>query len=189
MNNAETPRALMRDTPRAYGAVTRFLHWTMAALILWQFLAMGLRLVYGRQPWLSPIVASHQPVGTILFLLVLLRIAWAIANRGNRPAHGDGMLGLAARAGHGLLYLLMLVVPSLGLLRAWGSDRPFAPFGFEIFSAKTPPIEWTGALADALHGELAWTLLVLIAGHVAMVGVHHAMWRDGTLARMAGRRG
>lgn len=179
----------LRDTPQLYGIVTRILHWGMAALILWQFLGMGLRLIYGRQDWLAPFVGSHAPVGTLLFVLILLRVIWALANRHNRPPHGDGLVGKAAAIGHGLLYLLMLAISSLGLLRAWGSDRPFAPFGIPVFSAKTPEVEWTGALAGAWHGEMAWTLLALIAGHVVMVGVHQAMWRDGTLARMVGRRG
>lgn len=182
------PRVPLRDTPQLYGTVTRALHWTMAALILWQFAGMGLRAIFGRQPWLSPLVGSHALVGTILFVLVVLRALWALTNRHNRPHHGGGTIGRAAAAGHGLLCLLMLVIPALALLRAWGSDKPFALFGIQIFSAKTPEIEWTGALAGALHGELAWLLLALIAGHVAMVGIHQAMWRDGTLARMAGRR-
>lgn len=188
MSNAAA-RVPLRDTPRIYGKVTRLLHWAMAALILWQFLGMGLRAVFGRQEWLAPLVGSHAPVGTALFVLVILRGLWAWSNRRNRPAHGGGVLGRAATAGHGLLYLLMLAIPGLALLRAWGSDRVFAPFGFEIFSAKSPEVEWTGAIAGALHGELGWVLMAVVAGHVLMVGLHQAMWRDGTLARMAGRQG
>ena len=42
---------------------------------------------------------------------------------------------------------------------------------------------------DSMLIKGAVLLLLLIAGHVLMVGVHEGMWRDGTLARMAGRRG
>ena len=37
-------------------------------------------------------------------------------------------------------------------------------------------------------GGLVGFLLALVLGHVAMVALHHWWWRDGTLARMAGRR-
>ncbi len=178
----------LRDTPARYGRVTRLLHWTIAALILWQFVGMGLRLALGRGPVAGFFVGLHQPVGTALFVLIVLRVTWALLNRRNRPDHGHGLLGLAARLGHLALYLLMLVVPSLALLRAWGSERAFAPYGFQIFPAREAPIEWTQKLAGALHGELAWLMGLLILGHVVMVGVHEAMWRDGTLARMAGKR-
>ncbi|MDO5643211.1 MAG: cytochrome b [Paracoccus sp. (in: a-proteobacteria)] len=173
------------DTPQAYGRVTRALHWIMAALILWQFLGMGLRLGFGRQPFVSTFVGSHQPVGLILLGLILARMIWAFAMRRRRPAHLR--LAWAARLGHGALYALMLVVPLLALIRAWGGARAFAPFGFQIFPARDPAVEWAVTLGDMLHGELAWVLAVLIAGHVAMVILHERVWRDGTLARMTGR--
>lgn len=188
MTRTPTPRLPLRDTPLAYGLVTRALHWSIAALILWQFMGMGLKLALGRQPVVGFFVGSHQPVGTVLFGLIVLRLLWALANRGNRPAHGAGPLGLAARAGHLLLYLVMAAVPTLALLRAWGGERPFSPFGIPVFPGREAPVAWTQSLAEALHGELAWLLALMILGHVVMVGVHEGMWRDGTLARMAGRR-
>ncbi len=64
----------MRDTEAAYGPVTRLLHWGIAALILWQFLGMGLRLIFGRTPLVSFFVGSHQPVGLVLFVLIVARV-------------------------------------------------------------------------------------------------------------------
>ena len=81
----------------------------------------------------------------------------------------------------------MLVVPTLALLRQYGSGRAFAPFGIPLWPASGERIEALVAPANAAHGLLAWTLLALIAGHVAMVLLHRFLWRDGTLARMAGR--
>lgn len=187
----ESPHAAtlpFRDTRAVYGRLTRLLHWSIAALVGWQFLGMGLRLLLGRTPLVGFFVGSHQKVGSVLFLLIVLRIGWALANRANRPDHGPGLLGAAATAGHLVLYLVMLTVPGAALLRAWGSERVFAPFGFPVFPAQMPEIGWAVGIGDALHGELAWVMLALIAGHVAMVGIHESMWRDGTLARMAGRR-
>lgn len=190
MSHATSPPAKLlplRDSPHAYGLITRILHWGIAALLLWQFVGMGLRLIFGRQPFVSFFVGSHQMVGTILFSLITLRVIWALINRRNRPGHGIGLIGRAAALGHLALYAVMLIVPSAALLRAYGSSRVFGPFGFEIFPAQEPEIAWMVKLGDLIHGELAWVLAVLILGHVVMVGVHEAMWRDGTLARMAGR--
>jgi len=182
------PALPLRDTDRVYGKVTRLLHWSIAALMAWQFVGMGLKLALGRHPVAAVFVGSHQKVGTVLFLLIALRLGWAFANRGHRPDHGAGVLGLAARFGHLLLYAVMAIVPVAALLRAYGSERGFAPFGFQIFAPQLPEIGWMVRAGDALHGEMGWLLLALIAGHVVMVGLHEGMWRDGTLARMAGRR-
>lgn len=187
MPHSSPAQPALRDTPECYGAISRLLHWAMAALILWQFIGMGLKLALGRTPLVSFFVGTHQKVGTILLLLVVVRVIWGWVNRNRRPAHGAGPLGLAARAGHGALYAVMLIVPFAAVLRAYGSERAFAPFGFEIFAAREVPIGWMVSFGDALHGELGWLMLALIAGHVVMVGLHEKLWRDGTLARMAGR--
>ncbi|SMO82579.1 cytochrome b [Paracoccus laeviglucosivorans] len=178
----------LRDTPQLYGRITRLLHWSIAALMLWQFVGMGLKLALGRQPIVAFFVGSHQKVGTVLFVLIVLRVVWALTNRRNRPHHGDGVVGLAARLGHLALYGAMILVPLSALMRAYGGERGFAPFGFPIFAPQQPPIGWMVQFGELLHGELAWVTLALIAGHVLMVGVHEGMWRDGTLTRMAGRR-
>ncbi len=177
----------LTDTPLRYGRVTRLLHWSIAALMLWQFTGMILKLTLGRVPVVAFFVGTHQKLGLVLFGLIVLRLLWAVLNRGRRPDHGAGLLGLAARLGHLALYLVMLAVPLAALLRAYGSDKVFAPFGFQIFPAQEPPIGWMVGLGDLLHGAGGWLLLALIAGHVVMVGLHEGMWRDGTLARMAGR--
>lgn len=176
------------DTSERYGAVSRLLHWAVAVLILWQFLGMGLKLIFGRNDFVGFFVGTHQPVGFVIFWLVVIRALWALASRKRRPEHGTGLVAKAAAAGHGLLYALMIAIPTLALLRAWGGTRGFAPFGIEVFAPREPEIAWATGLANLLHGELGWALAVLIAGHIAMVGVHESLWRDGTLRKMAGRR-
>ena len=173
------------DTPERYGLVSRALHWLMAGLFLWQFLGMGLRLALGRHPVSAFFVGTHAPLGTLLFLLVLLRGAWGLANARRRPPHGPGLAGRAAWAGHLVLYALMLAIPTLALLRQYGSGRAFAPFGIPLMPGgeRIPALM---APANAAHGNLAWLLLALIAGHVAMVVVHRLRGQD-VLPRMAGR--
>lgn len=186
MTQAKDAALPMRDTALRYGKVTRILHWGLAALILWQLFGMVVKVTMEKSPTVSAIVSSHQPVGLVIFGLVVLRVLWALINRANRPAHGEGLQGLAARAGHVALYALMVLIPLTALVRAWGNQRAFAPFGFEIFPAQEPPVEWAVNLAE-WHGEMGWLMLVLILGHIAMVAVHDLLWRDGTLRKMAGR--
>ncbi|WP_255568951.1 cytochrome b [Roseomonas alba] len=176
-----------RDTPERYGLVSRLLHWGMALILLWQFTGMILRLILGRTPLMAFWVGSHQSVGTVLLGLIVIRLAWAFANRRRRPAHDRTPVGRAAAIGQGLLYLLMLVIPAIGLLRALGSGRGFAFFGHQVVERTGQRIDWMVAPAQLLHSKLAWLLLALILGHVAMALVHQFAWRDGVLLRMAGQ--
>lgn len=177
----------MWDSAERYGLVTRLLHWGMALILLWQFTGMILRMMLGRTPLMAFWVGSHQSVGTVLLGLILLRLGWAWANRGRRPAHDRTPIGWAALIGQRALYALMLIVPSLAFLRALGGGRGFAFFGYPVVPRTGVRIDWMAAPADLLHSKLAWLLLALILGHVAMALVHRFVWRDGVLPRMAGR--
>ncbi|PTQ68290.1 cytochrome b [Celeribacter persicus] len=136
------------DNSASYGLISRLFHWTLAALIIWQFIGMGLRAIFGRQPFVSFFVGTHQQVGTVIFMIVVLRVIWMLAMRKRRPSHGTGWLGLAAKAGHGALYLLMLLVPVAALIRAAGSTRGFAPFGFTIFEKHESEVSWMKQIGD-----------------------------------------
>ncbi|MCV0383886.1 MAG: cytochrome b [Erythrobacter sp.] len=175
------------DTPLRYGFVSRVLHWSIAALLAWQFGGMALKEIVGRTPLMGFWVGSHSSVGTLLLALIAIRAIWALTQMRHRPPHGPGLLGRLANLGHVALYVLMLTVPSLAFLRMLGGERPVAVFGVTLRGPRAEAVEWMTAPANLLHGTLAWTLLALIAGHVSMALLHGLWWRDGTLARMAGR--
>ena len=174
------------DSADRYGTVSRFFHWGVAVLIAWQIAAMILKNALGRESALAGfMVGSHQSVGFLVFLLVWLRAGWALVNRRNRPAHGGGLLGLAAKAGHLALYALMLFVPTVAVLRAIGGERPFTVFGIQLTAGRPEgqAIEALTGLAN-FHGEAAWLLAVLIVGHVVMAVFHSAVLKDRTIRRM-----
>ena len=81
----------------------------------------------------------------------------------------------------------MLVVPSLALLRLYGSGRAFAWFNTTPVFAASAKNDALIAPAALLHGPLAWLLLALVAGHVGMVLLHRWLWRDDVAQRMIGR--
>ena len=83
----------------------------------------------------------------------------------------------------------MLAIPSIALLRQYGSGRAFSPLGLPIFPGFDPSekIDWMVQLGGLLHGELAWVLVALVAGHVAMVWWHRRQGgAEDVLPRMVG---
>ncbi len=177
----------LNDTTERYGLVTRALHWSMAALFAWQFLGMALDKLAEDSAVADFFKFTHSPFGLLLFILVAIRAIWALREHRARPPYEPGPLGLAARAGHLALYALMIVVPLLALLRSYGTGRGLNAFGlWQIIPKTGERIEWMVAPANALHGPLAWVLLALIGGHIAMVFVHRDLLRDNVLAKMAG---
>ncbi|KKW68329.1 hypothetical protein AAV94_05870 [Lampropedia cohaerens] len=182
------------DTPQRYGRISRILHWSMALLFAWQFAGMILKVLLGWHPRDSWMLGTHAHVGFALLLVLSLRAAWALGNLRNRPSYGSGFIARCAGAGHCMLYVLMLLVPATALLRQYGSGRGFTWLGqIPVFAPGTPQPELVARIngtSDALgataHGFLGWLLLALIVGHIAMVLVHHCIWKDDTARRMLG---
>jgi cytochrome b561 len=178
----------LRDDGLRYGLVTRLLHWGMALMFAWQFTGMALRMALGRQPLVAFFVGTHGAIGATLMALAALRALWGLYNLKHRPPQEHGLLGLAARLGHLALYGLMLLVPLLALLRAHGSGRGLTVFGLPIVPGASEKVDWMVNAGNAAHGLLAWCLLGLVAGHIAMVIIHRHVWKDDVLHRMAGSR-
>ncbi|MGV7030810.1 cytochrome b [Methylobacterium symbioticum] len=171
------------DNPQRYGRISRGLHWLMAALFAWQFAGALLYVSIGDTALTRFVGASHFTMGFTLFILVLLRGAWGLANLRRRPPH-PGRLGRAATTGHAAIYALMVVVPSLALLRQYGSGKPFAPYGIPLMPERDSKIAWLMLPADLLHYWLGFTLLVIVLGHAGMVVLHRTLWKEDVLTRM-----
>ncbi|WP_438764545.1 cytochrome b [Kushneria sp. TE3] len=180
------PSIAWRDTREYYGRISRLFHWLMAALLLWQFAGMIAANLVGRMPWVSFMVGSHKSIGFVLMLLVALRSTWGLYNLSNRPPHDRGAEMLVA-FGQLLLYLLMIVVPLLGLTMNWASGKPLEVFGAQLMSGGRE-MSGLAELTARWHVWMAWTLGVLIAGHVLLAVVWHGLIRrDDTLGKMATR--
>ena len=72
----------------------------------------------------------------LVLLLALARIGWKLANRGNPvPVPMPGWQKKAAAAGHGLLYLLILLQPLSGWAMSSAANYPVTLFGWFQFPA------------------------------------------------------
>ncbi|AWN36217.1 cytochrome b [Methylobacterium radiodurans] len=171
------------DTPQRYGRISRAFHWLMALLFAWQFAGALLYVGIGDTALTRFVGGSHFTLGFTLFVLVWLRGAWGMANLKRRPAHA-GRSGRTVKLGHGLIYALMIAVPSLALLRQYGSGKPFSPYGIPLMPGRETKIEWMMVPADLLHYWLGFTLLAVVLGHTAMAFVHRRLQKEDVLARM-----
>lgn len=171
----------MFDNENRYGSITRMLHWGMAILILWQFTSAGSRILFEDTAFEAFMWSTHKPLGALLLLLIGIRLAWALINLSRRPPS----VNLGAKLGHIALYGLLIVIPSLGLLRQYGSGRSFEPFGIPLFSGFEGEIEFLVEPGNLLHGALGWVLLVMIIGHIGMVVWHRKrIGKQDVLPRM-----
>jgi cytochrome b561 len=173
-----------RNDPVRFGLISRMLHWAMAALIL-AMLALGTTLSH-MQPGLANLwlYGLHKTFGFIALTLVTLRLIWHRMSPPPAPLGPPGhWTNRAARAVHGLTYLLLVAIPLSGWIAssATGIDIMFADRWI------VPPIAPVSEAIDqwgfVAHGILTKVLMGVLVLHV-LGAVKRAFQGDGTLRRM-----
>jgi cytochrome b561 len=161
------------------------LHWTIAALVLtavfmgWTMTSMEV------SPLRLKVYNWHKWVGVTVLALALLRLVWRLTHRAppliaGIPAWQRGL----AHAGHGLLYVLMLVMPLTGWIYSNYSGYPV------VYLGKVPLpnlVERDRELAATwldVHVTLSVILVVMVGLHALAALYHHFISRDATLRRM-----
>ena len=174
----------MNDSSQRYGGISRLLHWSMALLIGWQLLKLGDRINDGEH-WIGQtLVPWHVSIGSLLLILIGVRLLWALSQRQQRP-QPVGPTAPLVKAGHGLLYASMLLMPLTGLCVMLGNGYGLKVFGVQLLAKTGLKTDWLISLGN-LHSPLAWLLLALVVGHIGAALFHHFIKKDDTLKRMAG---
>ncbi|MBC7207560.1 MAG: cytochrome b [Methyloversatilis sp.] len=168
-----------------YTRTAMSLHW-LIALMLFGMFGFGLYMVeLPLSPQKLKFYSYHKWAGVTVFLLVLARLAWRITHRPPAlPADMPAWQVTAAKAGHHLLYLLMVIVPLSGWLMS--SAKGFQTVWFGVLPLPDL-LDKDEALGEALlltHRLLNWFFMLVVAGHVVAALKHHFIDRDGLLSRM-----
>lgn len=187
----------LRNSEQSWGWPARLLHWLSAGVILF-LLGLGFYManfvpsVFDR----LELTQLHKSFGFVAFVLAAVRIGWRLANRAPAlPAHMSPLERRLAHASHGLLYVLIMVMPISGWLMASASplnDADAYPVQipnmvFGLFELPDPWQPGDEALSDALwaiHFGAGALLSVLVLGHIAAAIKHQSIDRDGLIRRM-----
>lgn len=69
---------MLKDSRARHGTVSKTLYWLMTVLIAWQLLKFGDRIADGEHWVGQTLVPAHVSIGTLLLVLVIVRIVWAV---------------------------------------------------------------------------------------------------------------
>lgn len=168
-----------------YHPFAKSLHWLMSILII-GLLALGL---YMHELPLSPqkleLYSWHKWFGVTVFMLVWLRLAWRIVHPAPPPpAALSPVLKNTARAAHGVLYGLMVLIPLSGWLMSSAKGFQTVWFGVLPIPDLLSRDKELGDLLQEVHEGLNVALMLTLSGHVAAALWHHFVLNDDTLKRM-----
>jgi cytochrome b561 len=175
-----------RNTANSYGAIAKFLHWTIVILIIAQFfLAESADELPDGIEKLS-LLSRHKSIGMLVLILALARIGWKLASRGApAPVPMPKQQRIAAAAGHGLLYLLVLAQPISGWAMSSAANYPVTLFGWIQFPALVGANHDLHELLQDVHEGLFVALAIVALLHAAAAIYHHVWMKDDSLRRMS----
>ena len=174
----------LRNSKDTYGSVAKFLHWTIAFLII-MMLIMGNIFNEFPKEIRPDVYMFHKSTGILILALVAFRIFWRVTNlQPELPAGYDKKIVVGAKFAHLALYALMIAIPLSGWLFA-SPKYPFSFYGlFDIPHLTGPDDKNIRNLANDAHEFFANGLIALIMLHLAAAIYHHRILKDNVLTRM-----
>jgi cytochrome b561 len=178
-----------RNSSTRYGLLSILLHWVMAVCVFGMF-GLGFWMVdldyYSS--WYKTAPDLHKSIGLCLLALLLLRLLWRRVSPAPSPLASHGLwTRRASKAGHWLLYALMLLLMLSGYLISTADGRGISVFGLFEVPASLTSIPDQEDVAGLIHEWLAWALVVFAGLHGLAALKHHFIDHDATLKRMLGR--
>jgi cytochrome b561 len=163
----------------SYDAVSIILHWITAFLVIAIFgLAFAPGIVRGS-------IALHNTLGLLLLVVVPLRALWRLGMGGAVRRESESRLARFVATGtHGLLYVLLVGIPVLGLFYVDAKGIDFRPFGIHLPQI----VNHNRELAQTIYAwksAFAYLMLGLIVVHAAAaIAYHHFFRKDRVLRSM-----
>jgi cytochrome b561 len=169
---------------RQFTALSRLLHWTMAAMVL-TMLCIGVAMVASLDNY-HVLVSIHRPLGIAILVLVVVRfVNRQLSPPPPFPASMSRAERVAATVSEFTMYGLMLVLPLVGWGMLSAARYPIVLYGFLQLPNILPHDPMLYAVLRRAHTILAYLFFLTFLAHFGAILFHALIVRDGILQRMA----
>ncbi len=173
----------LRNTKNNYGVINKAFHWILA-LLIFGMLGLGLYMVgLPKNPDRAPFYVFHKATGTVILLLVTLRLLWRWSTVTPILETIPRYQRVGAHITHVTLYVLMFAAPISGMLMSLLGGHSISFYGWFTIPAFTKNPE-VAHLSHIIHEGLVYFWVLLLALHIAAALYHHFIRKDDVLKRM-----
>jgi cytochrome b561 len=168
---------------RQYHPISIALHWLLFLLFAVALSCIELRGWTAKSsPWHNLLRSWHIDAGLLVVLFAIVRVG-ARLRFGSPEVIGTALQAKGVHALHGLLYLLMFLLPITGVLFTQMGGRDVALFGWVLphFVAPNPGLR---AQIKDFHELMGNAVYFLVGVHALAALWHHFVLKDETLLRM-----
>ena len=173
----------MSTERRQFTALSRLLHWTMAAMIL-TMLGIGVAMVASLANY-HVLLSIHRPLGIAILALVVVRfVNRQLSRLPPFPASMSRAERMMATASEFTMYGLMFVLPLVGWGMLSAARYPIVLFGSVHLPFILPHDAMLYAVLRQAHTVLAFLFFFTFMAHFGAILFHTLIVRDGILKRM-----
>ncbi len=166
-----------------YDGIAKTLHWLIAVLVILLLLAGGgLEDLPVEEK--TQVVMGHSGLGTLVLLLMMIRLAWRFTHRPPQPVAMAAWQLKVSVIVHRLFYVLVILQPVFGIGQAMFVDYSVVAFGVIDYSALAISSESMAKIFHVAHGTNATLLMLLVLLHAGGALAHHFYHKDMVLRRM-----
>src|SRR5207247_3813441 len=170
-------RVSMSTQRRQFTALSRLLHWTMAAMVL-SMLCIGVAMVASLANY-HVLVSIHRPLGIAILILVVVRFVNRLLNRPPPfPATMARAERMAATASEYAMYGLMFVLPLVGWGMLSAARYPIVLFGSVNLPFILPQDVMLYSVLRTAHTMLAYLFLLTFIAHFGSILFNTLIVRD-----------
>jgi cytochrome b561 len=174
-----------------YDPLSRAFHWLTAIAVLIAFVLgpeqFGRLMHQGLDPATRSDIVWHETLGTLVFVLTLLRLVWVAFRPAAPQFESAGWMLTLSKLTHLALWALLLVLPISALLALGSEGHPLTLLGG--LRVDQMPLIANSAIAKLadwgdVHGLLGDVLIWFAGLHAVAAIYHHVALKDGVLRSM-----
>ena len=168
-----------------YGSVAKFFHW-ITALGIFGMVPVGFLMHdIADKAMKGQVYNMHKLTGLTILTLMGFRVMWAIVNpKPVLPANTAAWERFTEKMVHGLLYLMLIIMPISGWIMSTASGHSPHLGDLILHLPGIDKYKPTAEIAAGIHKTTALILIGFVSLHILAAFKHHFVDRDNVLRRM-----
>ena len=167
-----------------YNAVTRWVHWLTAILVVATFILGPEDLDEAENLGGDWRVQVHETLGLVVFSLSIFRLVWMLFFQPRLHIPMSAIMSISAKVLQATLYFLLLAVPLTAAFGIWLNGDALNLLGNTTIMTPLTTMKNAGKLLLAIHPVLADLLMWLAGVHAGAALFHHYILKDTVLKSM-----
>ena len=175
----------MSEQPEQFGRVRVGVHWSIAALLIFQIPLAWYMIDLPDGPDKLSTYGLHKSLGMLLFAIGVFRLVWALlSNRPKLPAETKLWEKALAKCSQAILYIIVILMPITGWLMSSAAGAPVSIFGLLDLPALVEPNKAFMEGMQSAHIIQSYILLTVLGFHVVGALNHGFVKYDNVLYSM-----